>query len=112
MSYPHRPTVANSFFSAGTKLYLISVWLALNVLDIIVTHVGLGRGLEEGNWFPGLLVGSLGELEAYAFKMAIAILAIPATARIARRLSWAWVVLVGGSIAMGITIVWNLSLIL
>jgi len=89
---------------AGTRLYLIAVWLALNILDVIVTHIGLERGFVEGNWFPGLIVGNLGEVQAYAFKMTIVIVAIPVTALIARRLRWAWVVLVGGSIAMGIAI--------
>ena len=112
MSYPRHPRASNSPFPVRTRLYLIGVWLALNVLDVIVTHIGLQRGLEEGNWFPGLIVGNLGEVQAYALKMAIIIVAIPATALIARRLRWAWVVLVGGGIAMGIAIMWNLSLIL
>jgi len=112
MSYPRHPRAANSLFSAQTRFYLICVWLALNVLDVIVTHIGLQRGLVEGNWFPSRIVGNLGEVRAYAFKMAIVIAAIPVIALIARRLRWAWVVLVGGSIAMGIAIMWNLSLIL
>jgi len=97
---------------AGTRFYLVCVWLALNVLDIIITHIGLDRGLEEGNWFPGLVVENLGPIQAYAFKMTLVVAAIPVTALIARRLPWAWVCLVGASIAMGIAIVWNLSLIL
>jgi len=112
MSYPRQSRAANSPFSARTTSYLISVWIALNVLDVIITHIGLQRGLVEGNWFPGLIVGNLGEVQAYAFKMAIVIGAIPATALIARRLPWAWICLVGASIAMGIAIMWNLSLIL
>jgi len=112
MSYPCHPRASTFPFSVRTRLYLIGVWLALNVLDIIITHIGLERGLEEGNWLPGLIVGNLGEVQAYALKMTIVIVAIPATALIARRLPWAWVVLVGGSIAMGIAIMWNLSLIL
>jgi hypothetical protein len=112
MSYPHHPRASNSTFSVRTRLYLIGVWLALNVLDVIFTHIGLQRGLVEGNWFPSLIVGNLGEVQAYAFKMTIAIVAIPVTAFIARRLPWAWVCLVGASMAMGIAIVWNLSLIL
>ena len=97
---------------AGTRFYLVCVWLALNVLDIIITHIGLERGLEEGNWLPGLVVENLGALQAYALKMTIVIVAIPVTALIARQLRWAWVCLVGASIAMGIAIMWNLSLIL
>jgi len=69
---------------AGKRFYLICVWLAVNVLDIIVTHIGLDRGLEEGNWFPRLIVGNLGEVQAYGFKMEIIIGAIPARALIAR----------------------------
>ena len=112
MSYPRHPRASNSPFSVRTRLYLIGVWLGLNVLDVIVTHTGLQRGLVEGNRFPGLIVGNLGELQAYAFKMTIVIVAIPVTALIARRLPWAWVVLVGGSIAVCTAIMWNLSLIL
>lgn len=112
VSYPRHPRASNSPFSVRTRLYLIGVWLALNVLDIIVTHIGLERGLEEGNWFPSLIVGNLGEVQAYAFKMTIVILAIPVTALVARRLRWAWLVLIGGSIAVGIAIMWNPSLIL
>lgn len=97
---------------AGKRFYLACVWLALNVLDIVITHIGLERGLEEGNWLPGLVVENLGELQAYALKMTIVVAAIPVTALIARRLRWAWVCLIGGSIAMGIAIMWNLSLIL
>jgi len=112
MSYPHHPRASDSPFSVRTRLYLIGVWLALNVLDVIVTHIGLQRGLEEGNWFPGLVVENLGPIQAYAFKMTLVVAAIPATALVARRLSWAWVCLVAASIAMSIAIVWNLSLIL
>jgi len=67
MSYPRQSRAANSPFSARTTSYLISVWIALNVLDVIITHIGLQRGLVEGNWFPGLIVGNLGEVQAYAF---------------------------------------------
>jgi len=112
MSYPRHPRAGNSPASVGTRFYLICIWLAVNVLDIIITHMGLEHGLEEGNWFPGLVVESLGELQAYALKMTIVIVAIPVIARIARRIPWAWVVLVGGSIAMGVATMWNLSLIL
>lgn len=97
---------------AGTRFYLICVWLALNVLDIVITHIGLERGLEEGNLLPSLLVENLGEVQAYVLKMTIVVLAIPITARIARRLRWAWVCLTGASIAVGTAIMWNLSLIL
>jgi hypothetical protein len=61
--------------SRRTQAIIVVAFLAFQVLDVITTHVGFGQNHPELNQVMAQVVGTHGELAAYAIKgAAIAVL--------------------------------------
>lgn len=66
------PTAAISVFA--TPRHIVALWLALNLLDALLTHQLLGMGGVEGNPLLAALMGQAGEVWALVAKVAAACL--------------------------------------
>ncbi len=69
----------------------VTLFAALNILDIASTHLALKAGLSEGNHIPSLVLSMGGESAMYLFKAAISLLVISAVLRLSpyfRRLAF------------------------
>ncbi len=69
----------------------ITLFAALNLLDIASTHLGLQTGLSEANGIPSLLLSSGGEPAMYLVKGLVSLAVIAAVIRLSpcfRRLQY------------------------
>ena len=82
--------------SLGT---MISLWLWLNLMDLITTLIALDMGHTEGN--P--LVSGLGSAELVVYKVGFTLLALALLVRIKKLYLLQWLCL-----GMGIVAAWNL----
>ncbi len=69
----------------------VTLFAALNLLDIASTYVALQAGFSEGNWLPSLLLSMGGEPAMFLFKALVSLLVIAAVIRLSphfRRLDY------------------------
>ena len=64
--------------------------LALNLADVLTTHLGLARGIPEGNPIPAMLHAGGGEVAMFAAKFAVMASAILLVSLLGRRYPRLW----------------------
>jgi hypothetical protein len=97
--------------SALDLLYIIALWIAYNILDLLTTHVGIVIGLTESNPVPAAVM----QLTSYAFfpayKLGVAFLWLVAVILLARRWPRVWLALRLGNVLVCGAVWWNVLLI-
>ena len=69
---------------------LVYILLALNVLDVLTTHIGLQMGAVEANPVVAGLMGGFGEGATYLVKISIVLAAALLLARLGRPQALKW----------------------
>ena len=63
---------------------LVYLLLALNILDILTTHIGLQSGAVEANPLISCLIGEFGEASTYIIKLSVVFAAALAISRLGK----------------------------
>ncbi len=86
----------------------ITIFAALNLLDIASTSLALQVGLAEANGIPSLLLASGGEPAMYLFKAATTLLVIAAVVRLSPYYRRVWHGIRAANWLLAATVVLNL----
>lgn len=89
----------------------LSLFIVLNLLDILTTHVGLAAGIPEGNPVPAFILASAGEPAMYAAKLAVCAVIILSVLRLHQYCRLRYTLYIGSAILLFV-VASNLSLLL
>lgn len=87
-------------------LALACLWLALNVLDLVTTQLGLGVGAVEANPVTSWLIGSSGEVITYCLRLTMAAAAALCCYRLGHLVALKW-----ASVLLGAVVISNIAVI-
>ena len=96
--------------STKSRFYIVSLWLAFNLLDAITTYIGIRNGNREFNPIYHRLMTQFGLLPALVVKMIIAIVIV--TILLTCRREKTWKVLRISNVVICGSVLWNIRIII
>ena len=90
----------------GNAAQMTKVWLALNALDMLTTHVALQLGAVEANPIVAGLIARSGEAVTYSLKLLLVLAVAALLYKTRRLLLFNWL-----NLGMGLVIVSNIGVL-
>lgn len=92
--------------SLETCHWMVILWLALNALDVLTTHIGLHFGALEANPIVAGLVARSGEIATYGLKLLFALVVVTLLYKLERQPVFKW-----ANVVMSVIIASNIAVL-